>query len=69
MFEIFFLGSCSVKLASILYQLGPECAPSNIPQLKEVLTPVYVEISNNTIINNNDIEETELHALQVFCLV
>ena len=42
-FEMFFLGSCSVKLASILYQLGPECAPSIIPQLKEVLTPIYLK--------------------------
>lgn len=52
-------------MASVLYQLGPECPPSSIPELQDLLTSTYVEVSDSYIIGQAPITESELHSIQV----
>lgn len=63
-----FDGFSSLRLASLLYQLGPECSPSNTKhqELFDTLIPSYIEVSSSdtTIINHGSISENELRSLQ-----
>jgi hypothetical protein len=57
-------GFCGVNLATLLYQLGPECSPSSIYDLQDLLTTSYVDVSNSVIVNQIPITESELYSLQ-----
>ena len=40
-------GFNQANLASLLFQLGPECPPSSIPDMETILSPAYMECSQS----------------------
>lgn len=62
------------NLASLLYQLGPECVPSAVDELEHLLKPSYIEFSNGdpasggTVVGNEPWNNAQLYHFKVWWL-
>ena len=64
-------GFNQANLASLLFQLGPECPPSSIPDMETILSPAYMECSQSakaTVIGHEPLSNDELNNLMVHTL-